>query len=92
MTENLTSAVGWVGSILEYPKQAVVESVRPSYWLPDVELTHCCVCEIEFGANIDKHHCRACGHGVCDECSQNRQTVPFRGWDYPVRVCNKCHD
>lgn len=91
ITENLTSAVGWVGSILEYPKQAVVESARPSYWLPDSQIINCCVCQMEFAVTgSDIHHCRSCGQGVCDDCSQKRQPVPHRGWDYPVRICDNC--
>lgn len=36
------------------------------------------------------HHCRACGLGVCDSCSQGRRRVPTRGFDMPVRVCKSC--
>jgi hypothetical protein len=41
---------------------------------------------------VSLHHCRNCGNGVCDECSRTRKPVPIRGWDQPVRVCNKCRD
>ncbi|XP_053951349.1 zinc finger FYVE domain-containing protein 1-like isoform X4 [Anastrepha ludens] len=39
-----------------------------------------------------RHHCRRCGQMVCERCSQQRQTVPERGWNEPVRVCDKCAD
>lgn len=38
-----------------------------------------------------RHHCRACGQAVCDECSQGRRTVPERGWTTEVRVCDPCN-
>lgn len=38
-----------------------------------------------------RHHCRACGQAVCDECSQGRRPVPERGWTTDVRVCDSCN-
>lgn len=39
------------------------------------------------------HHCRSCGEGVCDDCSQGKMPVPERGWgDAPVRVCDICYE
>ena len=40
------------------------------------------------------HHCRACGEGFCDACSNYRMPVPERGWDPEenVRVCKTCYD
>lgn len=40
---------------------------------------------------MSKHHCRACGQGVCGPCSSHIRPVPSRGWDHPVRVCDGCH-
>lgn len=40
---------------------------------------------------MSKHHCRACGQGVCGPCSTHNKPVPSRGWDHPVRVCDSCH-
>jgi zinc finger FYVE domain-containing protein 1 len=92
IAENVNSAIGLVGGIFTYPKQALIETVRPSYWVPDDEIIHCSVCLVEFTSSIDsyKHHCRSCGEGVCDKCSQQRKPVPSKGWDYPVRVCDNC--
>ena len=92
ITENVSSAMGWVGSIFSYPKQVLVETARPSYWVPDEQITYCSVCNLEFNDSHYKHHCRMCGDGVCDQCSQQRQSVPSKGWDYPVRVCDNCVD
>ena len=39
------------------------------------------------------HHCRACGEGFCDDCSERCAPVPERGWgDSPVRVCDHCYE
>ncbi|KAA8583197.1 hypothetical protein FQN60_015743 [Etheostoma spectabile] len=48
-------------------------------------------CKRDFSPRLSIHHCRACGQGVCDDCSQERRAVPSRGWDHPVRVCNGCN-
>lgn len=66
------------------------DSVRPVYWIPDEQIKTCFVCSAEFGPKLAIHHCRACGQGVCVNCSPNKRAVPLRGWDYPVRVCTKC--
>ncbi|XP_063720451.1 zinc finger FYVE domain-containing protein 1-like [Symsagittifera roscoffensis] len=43
--------------------------------------------------SLTKHHCRACGKGFCDSCSNYRMPVPERGWgDEPVRVCFSCQN
>lgn len=53
----------------------------------------CCrKCERVFSDNEQKHHCRSCGKGFCDNCSTNKRPVPERGWgDVLVRVCDKCY-
>lgn len=68
----------------------IKDSVRPAYWIPDSEIINCYVCNRQFSATLPLHHCRECGRGVCQECSQHRKPVPHRGWDKPVRVCNAC--
>jgi zinc finger FYVE domain-containing protein 1 len=44
-----------------------------------------------FEPTVNKHHCRACGEGFCEDCSSNVMPVPERGWMAPVRVCDKCY-
>ncbi|KAL5108659.1 Zinc finger FYVE domain-containing protein 1 [Taenia crassiceps] len=42
--------------------------------------------------DAEKHHCRACGRGVCDSCSKRRIPVPDRGYvEVAVRVCDRCY-
>lgn len=40
--------------------------------------------------NRTRHHCRACGLAVCNNCSLARAPVPERGWTTDVRVCDGC--
>lgn len=70
----------------------VTDKVAPSYWTPNYLILECTSCEKDFDEDYEKkHHCRACGLGFCDECTQHRVPVPDRGWgDAPVRVCNGC--
>lgn len=68
----------------------IKDTVRPSYWIPDADLINCFVCDKKFSDILPLHHCRECGHGVCQDCSQHRKPVPLRGWDNPVRVCDNC--
>ena len=80
-----------VVGVMRYPKGKVVESARPEYWVPDEEITQCHKCMQQFGDGVGvggRHHCRACGQGFCDKCSEQRLVVPSRGWEYPVRVCD----
>lgn len=88
--EVLGSTIGAMASIVDYPFGIIKDSVRPAYWIPDENVTNCAVCDVEFGPKFSKHHCRDCGKVVCDKCSAEKRTVPLRGWDYPVRVCDNC--
>ncbi|XP_067682837.1 zinc finger FYVE domain-containing protein 1-like isoform X2 [Haliotis asinina] len=88
--EVVTSTLGAVASAIDYPIGMLKDSARPAYWIPDEDITQCYVCSTEFNYKVAKHHCRACGQGVCGTCSPTKLPVPSRGWDYPVRVCLKC--
>ncbi|KAK2576416.1 hypothetical protein KPH14_005753 [Odynerus spinipes] len=90
VTEHVVSTLSAVGTVLNYSKSFIKDTVRPSYWVPDSEVTGCCICNQKFSATLSLHHCRDCGRGVCQECSQHRKPVPHRGWDKPVRVCDSC--
>lgn len=88
----------WLKKILKLyllfctPCSGFVKNVaRPDYWVPDQDITQCHQCSKIFTAAMSKHHCRACGQGVCDSCSTHIRPVPSRGWDHPVRVCDSCH-
>lgn len=70
----------------------VKDAARPAYWVPDQDIHSCNECQREFSPRLSIHHCRACGQGVCGDCSQGRRAVPSRGWDHTVRVCNSCNE
>uniref|UniRef100_A0A1Q3F7X1 Putative membrane trafficking and cell signaling protein hrs n=1 Tax=Culex tarsalis TaxID=7177 RepID=A0A1Q3F7X1_CULTA len=38
-----------IGAVLEYPKDLIKDSARPSYWVPDAEAPRCHICELVFG-------------------------------------------
>ncbi|KAL0266833.1 UNVERIFIED_CONTAM: hypothetical protein PYX00_009271 [Menopon gallinae] len=82
--------VNTLSSVFELPKGFIKDTARPSYWVPDHEITDCCVCKAQFGPKLTLHHCRDCGRGVCSSCSSNRKCVPKRNWEKPVRVCDEC--
>ncbi|XP_078262257.1 zinc finger FYVE domain-containing protein 1 isoform X2 [Rhinoraja longicauda] len=89
--EAVQNTFGAVATAIDFPLGLVKDAARPSYWVPDHEITDCFYCRKEFTAKMSKHHCRACGQGFCNECSQNRRPVSSRGWDHPVRVCISCY-
>ena len=77
---NILSVKGWIK-----------DSARPEYWVPDKDCVNCVCCKTDFTDKNPIHHCRACGHGVCDDCSKQRKTVNAHGWNSPVRVCDTCN-
>jgi len=88
--EAVVNSISAVASVLEIPKGIIKDTARPAYWTPDNECENCICCKNPFGTLIPLHHCRECGRGVCDDCSNTRRPVPYRGWDTPVRVCDFC--
>ncbi|KAK0090853.1 hypothetical protein PV325_000019 [Microctonus aethiopoides] len=90
VSEQVVSTLSAVSTVLTYSKSLIKDTVRPSYWVPDADVINCCVCDKKFSDVLPLHHCRECGRGVCQDCSQHRKPVPRRGWDNPVRVCDNC--
>ncbi|XP_016420299.1 zinc finger FYVE domain-containing protein 1 [Sinocyclocheilus rhinocerous] len=92
VTEVAQSTLDMVSTAVDYPLCFVKGVARPGYWIPDHEITQCHSCAKPFTPSMPKHHCRACGKGVCGNCSTKTRPVPSRGWDHPVRVCDGCAD
>ena len=72
----------------------VADRIAPNYWRPNCDITNCHSCDRRLDAPDQKiHHCRACGEGFCNECSDYKRPVPERGWgpEEPVRVCRDCY-
>ncbi|KAM8831893.1 zinc finger FYVE domain-containing protein 1 isoform 2-T2 [Spinachia spinachia] len=88
--EVVQNTLGAVVGAMDIPLGLVKDAARPAYWVPDQDIRSCSGCQREFSPRLSIHHCRACGQGVCDDCSQERRAVPSRGWDHPVRVCSGC--
>ncbi|XP_050394285.2 RUN and FYVE domain-containing protein 2 isoform X1 [Patella vulgata] len=62
--------------------------VKEAQWMDDTESKHCKKCEKEFSISRRKHHCRNCGYIYCNECSDNKMSLPSSS--KPVRVCDDC--
>lgn len=91
VAEAAQTTFGTVFSVIDYSLGWIKDSARPEYWVPDKDCVSCVCCETDFTDKNPIHHCRACGHGVCDDCSKQRKTVPAHGWNSPVRVCDTCN-
>ncbi|KAG0046366.1 hypothetical protein BGZ83_008452 [Gryganskiella cystojenkinii] len=44
-------------------------------WESDHKATECRECHRKFSLWLRRHHCRRCGHVVCDRCSSHRATL-----------------
>ncbi|KAG0716251.1 Zinc finger FYVE domain-containing protein 1 [Chionoecetes opilio] len=87
------AALGSAISTISSPPAKVVSAwltnqVNPGYW----KANHLCtVCKLCHRTLETIHHCRKCGEGFCDPCSEDKLAVPERGWgEEPVRVCKTC--
>eukprot|EP01065_Artemidia_motanka_P051121 TRINITY_DN8915_c0_g1_i2.p1 TRINITY_DN8915_c0_g1~~TRINITY_DN8915_c0_g1_i2.p1 ORF type:complete len:1034 (+),score=176.71 TRINITY_DN8915_c0_g1_i2:75-3104(+) len=70
----------------ESPTAGLRDPVR---WFPD-HLAPCCkACRAQFTVLFRRHHCRACGHVFCGDCSSQTSPVP-PAHPTPVRVCASC--
>ncbi|XP_055639521.1 zinc finger FYVE domain-containing protein 1-like isoform X2 [Toxorhynchites rutilus septentrionalis] len=47
--EVLVNTFANIGAVLEYPKDYIKNSARPSYWVPDSEAPRCNICRLVFG-------------------------------------------
>ncbi|KAG9394912.1 hypothetical protein J8273_0119 [Carpediemonas membranifera] len=62
-----------------------------THWLPDETSPGCSLCDQTFTTIRRRHHCRACGRVVCNNCSRRRVPVPELEHVTPVRVCDECY-
>jgi FYVE zinc finger/RhoGEF domain/PH domain/PX domain len=69
-------------------------SVGAPVYQPDSAIKNCPLCDREFTLLQRRHHCRACGRVVCDECSKHRLVLDRPGRQGQTkgkqRVCNEC--
>ena len=88
--EVLHNSLSKLSVVIDVPRELINDAARPSYWIADADIIKCFCCDFKFRVIDSKHHCRACGQGVCWKCSREQRPVPARGWDHPVRVCDTC--
>eukprot|EP01062_Namystynia_karyoxenos_P023046 TRINITY_DN18870_c0_g1_i2.p1 TRINITY_DN18870_c0_g1~~TRINITY_DN18870_c0_g1_i2.p1 ORF type:complete len:1063 (+),score=307.76 TRINITY_DN18870_c0_g1_i2:86-3190(+) len=62
---------------------------EPVRWFPDHLAPVCHACRVQFTFFLRRHHCRACGHVFCGDCSAQKIPVLPEHKD-PVRVCGAC--
>lgn len=58
-------------------------------WTQDQHGVCCTLCQFNFTAIKRRHHCRACGILVCNQCSKTKQLLVAVD-KKPVRVCDNC--
>ena len=97
LLDGVTTLSGTLSELSSAPSKNVsqwlADRVAPSYWRPNSEITNCHLCDKRLDIVSQKiHHCRACGEGFCNDCSDYKRPVPERGWDPDeyVRVCRDC--
>ncbi|KAI0242937.1 FYVE, RhoGEF and PH domain-containing protein 2 [Lamellibrachia satsuma] len=60
-------------------------------WIKDVKASNCMQCSARFTTISWRHHCRACGHVVCANCSRHKVALPYDD-NRMNRVCDKCYN
>lgn len=60
-------------------------------WVPDADVKSCNDCGLKFTVVRRRHHCRACGHVFCRDCSQDKCPLPSFGYKGDQRVCDSCY-
>ncbi|KAM9376823.1 FYVE, RhoGEF and PH domain-containing protein 6-like isoform 1-T1 [Pholidichthys leucotaenia] len=60
-------------------------------WIPDNRTSMCMICTSKFTKVFRRHHCRACGKVVCQDCSSNKCPLEYLKYKYD-RVCDQCYN
>ncbi|XP_060584910.1 uncharacterized protein LOC132740860 isoform X2 [Ruditapes philippinarum] len=61
-----------------------------SSWQPDQEAQSCPLCKVKFGGLKRRHHCRQCGHVVCNKCCNVKIPLPQLAIEEPEKICESC--
>ncbi len=59
-------------------------------WVRDDAITMCMSCTTAFTTLRRRHHCRACGKIVCNNCSSYKAPLEYDNYKFN-RVCVNCH-
>jgi hypothetical protein len=54
----------------------VTKQIHEYQWQQDDQVAACNICIKDFSVARRKHHCRRCGRIFCNECSDNKMTLP----------------
>lgn len=95
--DSVTALSGTVSEVSSAPAANLArwaaDQVAPAYWRPNADITACTSCKQKFSATDTLHHCRGCGEGFCQPCSDYLRPCPERGWGFQaVRVCKPCYN
>lgn len=89
--ENVTETTTTTAITTQDNKQPTTQNNKRPEWMKDADAGACLLCGIDFFfLTRRKHHCRACGVVVCDDCSSFKIKIPRLGYNELVRVCDKC--
>ena len=77
-----TAAVEAKGAVAKHASKYGVQ------WESNSTSTQCRLCGGKWGLLRRRHHCRACGQLVCDDCSSTR--IHVAGSDNRKRACDLC--
>jgi hypothetical protein len=66
------------------------KDVTGTGWIINEDINNCMICGSAFGFFLYKHHCRSCGHIVCDPCSPHRVVIREMSQLGEQRVCVLC--
>lgn len=56
----------------------------------DSDIRICLICQVTFGMLHWKHHCRACGNLICQNCSKYTSYIKTVEPLGAVKVCSEC--
>lgn len=60
-------------------------------WMLNESVDFCLICRVDFSMLRRKHHCRACGTIVCNDCGHFEAVIMAMEDNGPVRVCKNCY-
>ncbi|PAA59776.1 hypothetical protein BOX15_Mlig004500g1 [Macrostomum lignano] len=98
-TNTSLEASKWVQYINKYAKdctehrdvaQAASAAEVAPVWIPDKAQQKCMLCSASFTVINRRHHCRRCGHLVCQSCSNRKWVLPAQS-KKPQRICSSCY-
>jgi len=69
-------------------EQLLLGKIQP-FWVPDADSPNCMICAAKFTVVKRRHHCRACGKVLCNNCCGERYRLDYMEGK-EGRVCTPC--